>query len=552
MSAQKIHLLDEQTINQIAAGEVIENSASVVKELLENALDASASMVKVETKGGGRGLIRMIDDGCGMREDDLVLSLERHATSKLSDIEDLNSLMTLGFRGEALSSIAAVSKLSIHTAISDDEGRQLLSEGGKILKLGTLPRCRGTTIEVKGLFFNVPARRKFQKSVGWDTAEIHKVLTKMALCYQNVGFSWVSDDMPQFSILPEASLKERIETLLGTAFGKSLIPVEHHDSSLSLTGFCGNPAAHRPNRTGQYLFMNGRAVVSPFVSRKVLEGYGTRLSTHRYPLFVLHLSLPPSEIDVNVHPQKKEVRLRNEHLLGPFLTEAIEKSFASQKVHVHGVSSFDNEPQKRPTFSFPQLSVSEPTTPYTPTFLGEEEKPSQLLSIPRRVVAKTGNYLFVEDDEGVRVVDGASARMRVAYEQLVGEKTRAIQHLLLPIQIEVTGAEKVLLMEVLPVFEEAGISIRHFGENTFVVDAIPSLFEGEEVAAFVHAFLDEGQLPKEKKIARALRKTLKLNSRTEGEVLVEQLFQCQEYDYTPEGKPTHILLTDKELGHLFK
>ncbi len=539
MSDQRIRILDEQTINQIAAGEVIENPASVVKELVENVLDSGARSVKIETKGGGRGLIRISDDGCGMNQDDLLLSLERHATSKLSQVEDLNTIASLGFRGEALPSIASVSKLSIHTAIGN-EGRLLQAEGGRILNIKTSPRRQGTTVEVRSLFYNVPVRKHFQKSVGWDRAEIHKVLTKMALCHQKIAFSWISEDEPIIDLAAESLLEERAQILLGEEFVNSMLPVEHHDEPFRLTGLCSRVSFHRPNRTGQYLFVNGRAVISPFIARKILEGYGTRLSTHRFPLFVLHLDLPPSLIDVNVHPQKKEIRLREERQLEPFLLHAMEKSLASKK---------------QPSVVMPtQFAVSEPKAEYEPALFKSPEPDEPLLFTPsRKVLAQVGDCLLLEDPEGIRVVNGGAARLRIAYEELLqNEKKKAVQQLLIPLQIEVTGAEKVLMETHLTLFEEVGISIRHFGDTTFIVDAIPAFFENEEVPAFVHAFLENGELPKEKKIAFALRKTLKGQTRGAGERLVERLFLCREPDYTPDGKPTHYLLTENAIMQKFR
>ncbi|MCH9626861.1 MAG: DNA mismatch repair protein MutL [Chlamydiales bacterium] len=539
MSDQRIRILDEHTINQIAAGEVIENPASVVKELVENALDSGARSVKIETKGGGRGLIRISDDGCGMSQDDLLLSLERHATSKLSQVEDLNTIASLGFRGEALPSIASVSKLSIHTA-SGEQGRLLQAEGGRILTIKTLPRQQGTTVEVRSLFYNVPVRKNFQKSVGWDRAEIHKILTKMALCHQGIAFSWISEGEFTIDLAAESTLEERAQILLGEEFANSMLPVEHHDASFGLAGLCSRVSFHRPNRTGQYLFVNGRAVVSPFIARKVLEGYGTRLSTHRFPLFVLHLSIPSSLIDVNVHPQKKEIRLREERELEPFLLQAIEKSLA---------------PKKQSTVVMPtDFRVAEPKLEYEPILMKPPEQAEPLLFTPvRRVLAQVGSCLLLEDPEGIRVVNGSAARLRIAYEELMqDEKKKAIQQLLIPLHMEVTGAEKLVMETNLALFEEVGISIRHFGDNTFIVDAIPAFFESEEISTFVHAFLENGDLPKEKKIAIALRKTLKGEARGVTERLVERLFLCQEPDYTPDGKPTHYVLTENTLMQKFR
>lgn len=524
MAEQRIRLLDEITINQIAAGEVIENPASVVKELVENAIDSGARTIYVETKGGGHGLIRVSDDGCGMGKDDLIFSLERHATSKLTGVEDFDSLQTLGFRGEALPSIASVSKLSIHSSTHDGEGEILISHGGKIVNLQHKPRKRGTTVEVASLFFNVPVRKNFQKSAGWDTAEIHRVLTKMALCYQEVAFTWISEGVKQGDLVEEKLTQE-------------MLPVEHSNGDFSLSGFCSPPSINRPNRTGHYLFVNKRPITSPFIAKKILEGYGTRLTTHRYPLFVLHLRLPPSLIDVNVHPQKKEIRLREEGALGHFLIEAIERALAPKNV------SFPLPPP-------PAFIVEESFSTYEPKTQVKKlitEKEPLLFSFTRAILAAVGNYVFLQEEEGIRVVDMRAARMRIAFEQLKqGEGNRAVQHLLIPIEIEVTGAEKERLYGAQSLFEKMGIAIRPFGNHSFIVDAIPSFFEREEIPAFVHALLEEEDLPK------ALSKSLRAPRNERKELLVEALFKCEEPDLAPDGRPTHVLLTEKEMAKFFK
>ena len=305
MTEQRIRILNDVTINQIAAGEVIENPASVIKELVENAIDAKASEIYIETKAGGRGAILVADDGCGMGHDDLLLCIERHATSKIHSVEELDSLKTLGFRGEALPSIASVSKMSVHSALASGQGHKLFIEGGKVGAIQPLARRKGTTIEVKSLFFNVPVRKNFQKSVSYDTGEIHKTLTRFALGYPSLGLKWVNDEKVWIDFLPTHDFVSRATSLLGAEFIENALPVEHEAGQMSLTGRTSKPTYHRSNRLGQYLFINQRAVLSPFIANIILQGYGTRLSLHRYPLFVFDLRVPPSWIDVNVHPQKK-------------------------------------------------------------------------------------------------------------------------------------------------------------------------------------------------------------------------------------------------------
>lgn len=331
----KIRILDTDTINKIAAGEVIENPASVVKELIENSLDAGATEISIEIHGGGRHLIRVIDNGCGMNEEDALLCLERHATSKLREIEELHEIGTMGFRGEAIPSIASISQLTLITRKSDcaiSLGTMVVVEGGKILSCNQVECSFGTTIEVKSLFFNVPVRKKFQKSPSYDTAEIQKIVTHLALSHPKIHFRLISHQETLLSVVPQTKecflegMKERICQLLGNEFSNHLIPLTIEQNDFSLKGFIGMPSCSRHNRSGQYLFINHRSVMAPSVSFAIRDGYGPMLAKGRHPLFVVHLCLSNDLIDVNVHPQKKEVRLRQEQKLRQLIFSGVESA----------------------------------------------------------------------------------------------------------------------------------------------------------------------------------------------------------------------------------
>lgn len=351
----KIRVLTDHTINKIAAGEVIENPSSVVKELVENALDAGATQICVEIQAGGRQLIRISDNGIGMSPDDALLCLERHATSKISEVEDIQEIATMGFRGEAIPSIASISKFTILTCprkeaifviseetaerkeSSNEMGTLVMVDGGKILSTAPAARSPGTTIEVKSLFFNVPVRRKFQKSPAYDAQEILKVMSTLALGYPSIQFELISDHRALLKTPAIQSnqsfhevLKRRIEAILGKEYASQLSPLDFSMTPFEVKGFVGQPAHHKSNRTGQYLFINQRAVYSSLVSTAVREGFGTMLPTNRYPVFVLHLKLPGSLVDVNVHPQKKEVRIRQEQVLKESLMQAVQSSLRRQ------------------------------------------------------------------------------------------------------------------------------------------------------------------------------------------------------------------------------
>lgn len=344
MAPSRIRVLNDLTINKIAAGEVIENPASVVKELVENSLDAGASNICVEIQEGGRQLIRISDDGWGMSQDDALLCLERHATSKIREVEDIQDLVTMGFRGEAIPSIAAISKLTVLTCPRMEEGGKreegtlIFVDGGRLISCSSAPRSPGTTIEVKSLFFNVPVRRKFQKSPSFDTQEILKMLGLLAVAHPSIQFELISDQKPLLKTTHSVQLlsfhellRSRLECVLGKEYASALHPLKFQKSSYELEGFIGSPTSHKPNRTGQHLFINQRLVFSPLIAAVVREGYGTMLPNHRYPIFALHLRMPGSLLDVNVHPQKKEIRLRQEHQLKEMIIQAIQTALRSEQ-----------------------------------------------------------------------------------------------------------------------------------------------------------------------------------------------------------------------------
>lgn len=327
----QIHILDEKTINQIAAGEVIENPSSCVKELVENALDAKARQIEVHIVAGGRKKIEIVDDGLGMSFDDALLSLERHATSKIRTITDMDTISSMGFRGEALASIAAISRFELHTS-DGKEASKVVCHGGKMIDQMVASRTRGTTISVSSLFYNVPARKEFQKSVSYDVREITKVITNLALAYPKISFKLTQDHQEVFNLLPKVALDElenlklRIQQLFGSQLHDELIAIDSKKDGLKLTGFIAKAKMHRPNRLGQHLFVNKRFVDSRFISMAVREGYSTRLAEGRFPLFFLSMELDAQKIDVNVHPQKKEIRFKEPFEVKRVISTLVDKA----------------------------------------------------------------------------------------------------------------------------------------------------------------------------------------------------------------------------------
>ncbi len=571
--SSKIRVLDELTINKIAAGEVIENPSSVVKELVENSIDAGSTEINVEIKGGGRQLIRISDNGCGMNRDDAILCLERHATSKLKEIDDIHTILTMGFRGEAIPSIASISKFMILTSTGkDDEGTMVIVDGGKIINCSGAARSKGTTTEVKSLFFNVPARKKFQRSPNYDATEILKVVSAQALSHPEIKFTLTHNDENLISTNISGELKERIISVLGAEYFTGLCPISHSKGELKIEGYIGLPTFTRHNRTGQHLFINHRAVFSPQVNYAIKEGYGTSLGDNRHPVYVLHLTVPGSGIDVNVHPQKKEVRLRQDLTFREFISEAIDKALEGTRISFS--SSSIELPKVVPAFSF-QPTYNPPPLPQQ-TFDTPKEKapelPMELFSYEEkvevpRVIMTLKDYIVLDSrNQGLRLLDQRSAHARVHFERLLKvSESNEIQSLLIPHTLDVTPMERELLKEHLTMLHSLGFHIEEFGQNSFIVQGVPQFLSNEDIPHLIHEILhslkeyQESHTIKNEKekfiAAAASRACVSKKSQLslpEAQSLVNQLMKCEKPNLCPQGKPTMIEISLEEIAKQFQ
>lgn len=557
-SKNKIRILSDLTINKMAAGEVIENPASVVKELVENAIDASAQHICVEIREGGRDLIRVSDDGCGMSEDDALLCLERHATSKIQNVEDLEEILTMGFRGEAIPSIAAISKFSILTCPVSGKGTLIIVEGGKLISSSNAQRSPGTTIEVKSLFFNVPVRRKFQKSPNFDIQEILKIVSHLALAYPKIHFELVSDQKVLLKTSLNANvhnfnqlLGSRLEILLGKDTASNILPLTFQEGSYELEGYIGSSLNHKPNRTGQHLFINQRLVNSSLVSQAIREGYGTILPNHRFPVFVLHLRMPGSLLDVNVHPQKREVRLRQELELKETIIRAIEFTLRQDQNLPKINIPISEENHSVPPFWGPYASLlspfvkenadtkweyqstiksDSPSTSHLQTISDHQQEnrlnenpffeppyhqqiveiktPSFILPKTPKILATIVNYCILEPfnldkklfgnsientkEGGLAVLDQRAAFTRIYFERLTKETYKnESQSLLIPYSWHMAPNEAEIVREYVDLFNKMGFGLREFGTSTFVVDAIPPLIHQNDLQNFLTLILED-------------------------------------------------------------
>lgn len=571
--SSKIRVLKDHTINQIAAGEVIENPASVVKELVENSIDAGSTEICVEIKGGGRQLIRITDNGCGMNSDDALLCLERHATSKIKEVDDIHTIMTMGFRGEAIPSIASISQFSLLTCSGESkEGTLVIVDGGRIVKYAPAPRSIGTTIEVKSLFFNVPVRKKFQKSPQLDTNEILKILSTLALGHPLIKFELISNQETILSTpILKKDLEERIKQVLGSEYYSSLTPIEGSRGEIQLKGFIGLPAFTKQNRTGQYLFINHRCVHSPLISYAIREGFGTTLASNRHPIYVLHLSLPGHSVDVNVHPQKKEVRLRQEQDLKQLIIGSVEAALQnagfsySNDFIVLPPTTFNEPPAFKPYASFEplreeQIRYEAPKPQPEPALFSQTAAPTA-----PRVLLTAPNYILLDPqttpskDAILCLVDQRAAHARIIFEKLLEKKNSPSQPLLIPYSLETTPLEAAFIIEQLPFLQEIGIHIHQSGPQSFIIDSIPDFFGNVDLDTLITNLVHDQKLSvadREKILAvtasrSALSKNKKL-SLDEAQVLLNRLFKCQTPLCCPQGKATLIHMKADEIEKLFK
>lgn len=588
----KIRVLTEQTINQIAAGEVIENPASVVKELIENSIDAGSTGITLEIRAGGRQLIRISDNGCGMSRDDAVLCLERHATSKIRNLDDLNELHTMGFRGEAIPSIASISKMTILTKCAEEtDGTLVMVEGGRLLSCGPAARSQGTTIEIKSLFFNVPVRKKFQKSPAYDVQEIQKMLNLIALANPGIQFEFINNEELAFKAQPPRNaeqldqLKERIEAVLGTPFIQDAIPVSLNKGNLNLTGFLGSPFYHRPNRTGQYLFINNRPIQSSLIAYAIREGYGMTLPPNRYPCFVLYLNLPGDEVDVNVHPQKKEVRLSREQQVREMIIQAVENALSSSTHPFLQMTT--TEAVELPAFvAEPIVPMAIPLPPpisnYAPQPIPKPAPVQMEMAHPAtysphqptaRVLAVIPGYVLVDPTcfprqiakQGLCLVELHAAQTRIIFESLLSKKSAPeTQALLIPITIDLSPSDADLLRSKLEDLQTLGLHIREFGTHTFMVDQMPLLLQDTDIQKLIKELIAEFQEnstsnsfhnDQRKRLAMAACRIAKQTDDCmnvgSAQLLMDKLLRCENPYQSPFGKPTMAHITPEELAGKF-
>ena len=590
----KIIVLPEILANRIAAGEVVERPASVFKELAENSLDAGAKAIATELETGGRSLIRVSDNGEGMDREDLLLAVERHATSKLSSAEELEAIRTLGFRGEALSAIASVSMMSLTSCAIDGSGWRLQLRGGTVEGVEQVPASRGTVVEVLSLFFNTPARRKFLRSEQRETALVAESVASLALAHPGCGFTLVADGRELLAAPASASRWDRVRRFLGPNL--PLLEARYKGEGVGVEGLVSGAGDSRSDRSGQRILVNGRPVRDRMVSHAITQVYGAVLPPGRFPVVTLYIDLPAESVDVNVHPAKSEVRFRRpgdvHHAVVSALKGALGLSGALKSapgIDSKGLTASCKLPERALPLARSGFGLSEALEPFGPLpstttpsagshtgasfAAGEEWSGRRLLGQYR------DSYILASDEEGLLIVDQHAAHERVLYERLLRRQEAEgdpVQPLLAPVLTQIGSERRALLEASLDELAEIGLEVEPFGQDAAVIRAIPSLFVGSNPSSLLADLLEDlarerrvvdemeearfpGEAPQASRLRRlaaaaACQGAVKVNFRLTPEKmgwLLEALAACRVPTTCPHGRPTTLRMAHAAIERSF-
>lgn len=610
-----IHLLPDNIANQIAAGEVIQRPASVVKELVENSIDAGATHIHINIKDAGRTLIQVIDDGVGMSETDARMAFERHATSKISSADDLFALRTMGFRGEALASIAAIAHVELRTRRKDADVGVKLSIAGSVLTDIEADACAvGSIFSIKNLFFNVPARRKFLKSNDTEFRNIVNELERVALVNPHISFSLHHNDI-EILCLSEAGMRQRIIDIFGKSMNQKLLPIDVQSSLVSISGFIGKPDSVKKRGALQYFFVNGRFMKHPYFHKAVMQAYENIIPVGEMPNYFIYFTLDPQTIDVNIHPTKTEIKFENEQPIWQILVAAVRESLA--KSSMIPTIDFDRQDaidipvynsEKRESVSFPSVNINKDYNPFVNAPI-RQEKPAfdwdklyQDFEEDRSFVVKNlfqdseeatpmqgensasleqvspvnnlfpcyqyrEKYIVTSLKSGLAIIDQHRAHLRVLYEQYLSkiQQGRSIsQKMLFPEIVELTSSEASILPHLIDDLSYVGFDLSDLGNNTYVINGLPSEIEGIDPVLLLKDMINKA-MEHTNTIREDLSHILSLTiakatainygktlTLEEMEHLIASLFSCVESRLTPDGKTIVSIFSDDELDRRFK
>jgi DNA mismatch repair protein MutL len=575
-----IKILAEEVASQIAAGEVVERPASVVKELIENALDAGATKIEVTIEGAGTTLIEVADDGHGIPIDEISVALARHATSKLSTAEDLFRIETLGFRGEALASIASVSQFVLTSRNKHSEfGGKINVEGGEIV--GEISRVGvpiGTVVQVSQLFYNVPARLKFLKTPTTERRQIDQLVSRFALAYPNVRFQLIQEGKKSLFTSGNGKRREVLSEVYSTDVAKQMLAVDFQENGIEVSGYISPTGLSRSNRRGILFFVNGRSIQDITLTTALIQAYRGMLMVGRYPIASIFLKIPPGLVDVNVHPAKSEVRFADRQVVFSQVQRAVRRGLMAYTVVPEHQSDAKWAIQQRftPQVDDPRNDTQPLATDRNPfevnhasRFNNQEnyqpELPETKVPLLRPVGQIGSSYLVAEGPDGLYLVDQHAAHERILFEKFMSQREKKIpsQQLLTPTQVTLTSESSKLLENQLPLMKTLGFEIEPFGPNTFTVRAMPSLLLGSDPAAALRVVIEdfeEDETPLENEIEakiiarvckRAAVKAGQILSPAEQRALIMDLEACKAPRTCPHGRPTMIHLSIDVLERQF-
>jgi DNA mismatch repair protein MutL len=610
--ADKIRLLPDAIANQIAAGEVIQRPASAVKELLENAIDSGATHIKVIIKGAGKTLIQIIDNGCGMSETDARMCFEKHATSKIKTVDDLFDIRTMGFRGEALASIASIAQVELRTRQHDEAlGTCIEIEGMKVIKQEPCQTPEGTSIAIKNLFFNVPARRNFLKS---DPAELKNIIeefTRIALAHPTVGLQFFSNDHELFHYKP-GNLKQRICSVFDDKYASQIVPIEENTYALTVTGYVGKPEFAKKTRGEQYIFVNRRYIKSAYLNHAITHAFEQMIPKDAFPFYVLYLDIDPKRIDINVHPQKYEIKFDDEKLAYTFVNLAVKHALGAYSVMP--TIDFNQEDHLNKNRTFEQIpdwlkgtsgdskgevnSLNAPTisstrkpdtreranlrnwqTVFDTAVAKQEDKPAQEALIApheddallHKEVAQPyqlhRRYIVSHIKSGFILIDQQAAHERVLFERFImqlAHNNKSSQRQLFPQTVSLNAEDTLIMEEVIQDINALGFDIQEFGKQTFVIHSFPSDIIAGDEKRMIEELLEQykknqsiAKLNRRENLARSLAQSSAIKqgralSIEEMRNLIDELFACENPYTAPNGAFTFVSFGLDELEKRFE
>jgi len=570
----KIRILPENVANQIAAGEVVERPASIIRELIDNSIDAGSDRITIKIEDGGRKLIRVSDNGVGMDRDDILLSLERHATSKINAISDLYSIRTLGFRGEALPSICSVSRMDIVSRTAEQiVGHRLSTSGGKLISIDETGSAVGTSVTVRDIFFNTPARLKFLKGEKTETAYIMDAVSRIALPFNNIQLKLDDGEKSLLNFPVSDNEINRFSVLLGRSIASSLIESNREIGNIKIRIYLAPPENSRTRADRIYIYINNRTIRDRLVTRSVIDGFGQRLMKGRYPQVIIFLEIDPSLIDINVHPAKQEVRFQNGHLIyeaiSSMITRALKDQFSPFFAMDHTEKKIENNgPLIQHNISEPAWEYSSGTEKASPIFNKIETIKSGFIKEPPRLLGQLNDtYLLFQADDGLLMIDQHAAHERILYENLKKSYQSLridSQPFLIPVKLETSLKDGRVLLEKIDRLAGMGFELEHFGGNTFLLRSVPSILVNINWDIFLSDLIPvlekDGHLMGDKTmddllITMACHGAIKAGQRLshrEMTSLLEELDKLNLPTNCPHGRPVFIKFNYNDIEKMFK